>query len=375
MRIPLSSPDITDSEIEAVLRVLRTTQLSMGPKLEEFERRFAEFTGTRCAVAVSSGTSGLHACIRALGLGPGDEVITTPFSFIASANALLYEGVVPVFVDIDPQTLNIDPAKIEAAITPRTRALLIVHVFGCPSPMRQIIAVARRHGLKVIEDACEATGAEIDGKKVGGIGDIGVYGFYPNKQITTGEGGMVVTNDTSLSSSVKMCRNQGRDGTGDWFDHSVLGYNYRLSEMNCALGIAQLERIEDILLMRESVARRYREKLKDNANLILPEPQLAGGRISWFTYVVRLSERFTRADRDRIVFGMKKEGIGCGRYFAPIHLQPLYVKLFGYKEGDFPFTEENAARSIALPFFNRITDDQIDEVSGRLCELTGLGYR
>jgi perosamine synthetase len=273
-------------------------------------------------------------------------------------------------VDIDPQTLNIDPAKIEAAITPRTRALLIVHVFGRPAPMRRIISIARRHGLKVIEDACEAAGAEIEGVKVGGIGDIGVHGFYPNKQITTGEGGMVVTNDTSLSSSVKMCRNQGRDGTSDWFDHSVLGYNYRLSEINCALGIAQLERIEDILRMRESVARKYRERLKDNPNLILPEPQLTGGRISWFTYVVKLSERFTRADRDRIVIGMMKEGIGCGRYFAPIHLQPLYVKLFGYREGDFPFTEGNAARSIALPLFNRITDDQIDEVGRRLCELT-----
>jgi perosamine synthetase len=371
MRIPLSSPDITDSEIEAVVRVLRTTQLSMGPKLEEFERRFAEFSCTRCAVAISSGTSGLHACVRALGLGPGDEVITTPFSFIASANALLYEGVVPVFVDIDPHTLNIDPAKIEAAITPRTRALLIVHVFGRPSPMHQIISIARRHGLNVIEDACEAIGAEIEGERVGGIGDIGVFGFYPNKQITTGEGGMVVTNDTSLSSSVKICRNQGRDSTSDWFDHTDLGYNYRLSEMNCALGIAQLERIENILLMRESVARRYTEKLKGNSHLILPELVLTGGRISWFTYVVRLSEQFTRADRDRIVAGLKKEGIGCGRYFAPIHLQPLYVRLFGYSDGDFPFTEDNAARSIALPFFNRITDDQIDEVTGRLCELTG----
>lgn len=368
MRIPLSAPDVTEGEVEAVARVLRTPHLSLGPKLAEFERDVAAYAGTRHAVAVNSGTSGLHLSVRALGLRAGDEVITTPFSFIASANALLYEGARPVFVDIDPETLNLDPLRIEAAVTPRTKALMVVHVFGRPAPMGALMAAARRHNLKVVEDACEAVGAECGGRKVGGIGDAGVFAFYPNKQITTGEGGVLITDNEVVADASRRMRNQGRDATSDWFEHVELGYNYRLSDISCALGIEQLRRIEAILRTRESVALGYAELLKHEPRLHLPESSVEGGRVSWFVYVVRLGERFTRAQRDRIVGEMRELGIGCGRYFAPIHLQPLYVRSFGYQPGDFPHAERSADRAIALPFFNRITDAQQDEVCQRLIE-------
>jgi perosamine synthetase len=368
MRIPLSAPDVTEREVEAVAAVLRTPHLSRGPKLVEFERDVAAYAGTRHAVAVNSGTSGLHLCVRALGLTDGDEVITTPFSFVASANALLYEGARPVFVDIDPRTLNIDLPKIEAAMTPRTKAIMVVHIFGRPAEMGAIKAVAERHKLKVIEDACEALGAECGGRKVGGIGTAGVFAFYPNKQITTGEGGVIVTDDGSVAAGARRLRNQGRDPSSDWFEHVELGYNYRLSDINCALGVEQLRRIEIILRMREAVALRYEERLKDEPRLLLPESSIADGRISWFVYVVRLAEYFTRTQRDWIVSKLRELGIGCGRYFAPIHLQPLYARSFGYRVGDFPHAERSAERAIALPFFNKITDNQLDEVCVRLVE-------
>ncbi len=369
MRIPLSAPDISDAEIAAVVEVLRTPHLSLGPKLDEFERLAAEYAGTTHAVAVNSGTSGLHLCVRALGIRRGDEVITTPFSFIASSNVLLYEGAKPVFVDVDPHTLNIDPSKIEDAVTPKTRAIMVVHVFGRPSPMREILEIAGRHQLRVIEDACEAIGAKYGGRRVGSIGDAGVFAFYPNKQITTGEGGVIVTSSQSVAKQAKMLRNQGRDPAAGWLEHVELGYNYRLSDINCALGIEQLKRIESILRARESVARGYERRLRGNPNLILPEIDCRDGRISWFVYVVRLSDDFTRAQRDWIVSEVRKAGIGCGRYFAPIHLQPLYAGLFGFREGDFPITEHHAARALALPFFNRITDAQLDEICERLDQL------
>ncbi len=362
MRIPLSAPDISESEISAVVEVLRSPRLSLGPKLEEFERNVAEFADAKHAVAVNSGTSGLHLCVRALRLKAGDEVITTPFSFVASANVLLYEKAIPVFVDIDEQTLNIDANKIEAAITPKTKAIMVVHVFGRPSPMREICEIAARYNLKIIEDACEAIGAEFENKKVGSIGDAGVFAFYPNKQITTGEGGMIVTNSEITARQAKMLRNQGRDASSEWFEHVELGYNYRLSEINCALGIGQLERIERILRRRESIARKYNERLRNNPYLVLPEIDFPNGRISWFVYVVRLNENFTRKQRDSVVNQINQSGIGCGRYFAPIHLQPFYVENFGYKTGDFPAAERAAELVIALPFFNRIADAQIEEV-------------
>lgn len=362
MRIPLSAPDITETEIAAVVEVLRSPRLSLGPKTVEFERAVAEYAGTKHAVAVNSGTSGLHLCVRALGLKAGDEIITTPFSFIASANVLLYENATPVFVDIDEQTLNIDAGRIEAAITEKTKAIMVVHVFGRPSPMREIMEIAERRNLKIIEDACEAIGAECAGRKVGGIGDAGVFAFYPNKQITTGEGGMIVTDDDSIAALARMLRNQGRDAAFEWFEHTRLGYNYRLSDINCAVGVEQLKRLESILRQREAAARKYQARLENNPHLILPEIEFSEGRISWFVYVVRLKENFTRAQRDSIVARMNQAGIGCGRYFAPIHLQPFYAEKFGFRAGDFPVAEHAAERVIALPFFNRIADREIDEV-------------
>ncbi|MCY7376405.1 MAG: DegT/DnrJ/EryC1/StrS family aminotransferase [Pyrinomonadaceae bacterium] len=369
MRIPLSAPDISESEINAVVEVLRSPRLSLGPKLVEFERNAAEYAGAKYGIAINSGTSGLHLCVRAIGLKADDEVITTPFSFVASANVLLYEKAIPVFVDIDEETLNIDPKKIEAAITPKTKAIMVVHVFGRPSPMREIAEIAARYNLKIIEDACEAIGAEYENRRVGNIGDGGVFAFYPNKQMTTGEGGMLVTNDDFIAAQAKMLRNQGRDSSAEWFEHIALGYNYRLSEINCALGIEQLKRLDSMLNEREAAARKYDARLKNNPHLILPELEFPNGRVSWFVYVVRLRENFTRAQRDSIVGAMQKSGIGCGRYFAPIHLQPFYAASFGFRAGDFPVAERAAERVMALPFFNKVTDAQIEEVSATLEKL------
>ena len=279
---------------------------------------------------------------------------------------MLYERASPVFVDIDPVTLNIDPAKIEAAITDRTRALMIVHVFGRPAPMDEIKSIALKHGLKIIEDACEALGAETRGRMAGSIGEAGVFAFYPNKQITTGEGGAIVTDSEDIRDRVIQLRNHGRDPRSEWFEHVELGYNYRISDINCALGVEQLRRIDEILTLREGVATRYGEMLRDNSDLILPNMEFEGGRISWFVYVVLLKADFRRAQRDWVIEQLKAEGIGCGRYFAPIHLQPLYKRLFGYIEGDFPIAEDVADRAIALPFFNRLTETQQWEVCSRL---------
>jgi len=369
MKIPLSAPDITETEIASVVEVLRSPRLSLGPKLEEFEKNVAEYAGTKHAFAVNSGTSGLHLCVRALGLKAGDEVITTPFSFVASANVLLYEKVVPVFVDIDSKTLNLDANKIEAAITEKTRAIMVVHVFGRPSPMREIVEIANRYNLKIIEDACEAIGAKSGNQTAGSVGDAGVFAFYPNKQITTGEGGMIVTNDDFIAKQARMLRNQGRDAASEWFEHVALGYNYRLPEINCALGIEQLKRLDSILNQREAIARKYQARLQKNLHLVLPEIEIPDGKISWFVYVVRLNENFTRAQRDLLIKEMNRAGIGCGRYFAPIHLQPFYVKTFGSKTGDFPLAEHAAERVVALPFFNRISDREIDEVCATLTRL------
>jgi perosamine synthetase len=369
MRIPLSQPDITKAEIDAAVGVLGSGWLSLGPMLPEFERAVADYCGARHAVAVNSGTSGLHLCVRGLGIGEGDEVITTSFSFIASANAALYERARPVLVDIDPVTLNIDPEKAEGAITPRTRAIIPVHTFGRTGPVDELVEIARRHGLFLIEDACEALGAEHRGRKAGTFGDAGVFAFYPNKQITTGEGGVIVTSDDSLAARARCMRNQGRDPSAGWYEHTELGYNYRIPEVSCAIGIEQLKRIGGILERRQAVADRYCKHLSQNPDIILPAAEAPGSRISWFVYVIRLSDAFSGEDRDWIAGEMNRRGIGCQRYFAPIHLQPLYRRLFGYREGDLPITENVACRTIALPFFNRITDEQIAEVCATLEEV------
>ena len=368
MRIPLSAPDITEAEIEAVSAVLRTSRLSLGPKLEEFEQAMTRYVGTSHAIAVNSGTSGLHLCIRALNISEGDEVIVPSFAFIAVANALRYERATPVFVDIDPKTLNLDPGKIEEAITPRTRAILIVHTFGCPAALAEILEIARRHQLFVIEDACEAIGAEYDGRKVGSFGDAGVFGFYPNKQITTGEGGMIVTNNPKIAGLACTLRNQGRSESGEWLQHEELGYNYRISELNCALGVEQLKRIESILGRRGAIAREYHLRLQNDPHLELPPIELPRRRLSWFVYVVRLRNSFTAFHRDQLFREMAARGMGCGRYFAPIHLQPVYQSLPNQRM-NLPVTESQAARTLALPFFNRITEAQIAEVCSTLLEV------
>jgi perosamine synthetase len=365
IRIPLSAPDITESDIKAVINVLRTPQLSLGPKLEAFERAAAEYAEACHAVAVNSGTSGLHLCIRCLGIGDGDEAIVPSFTFIAAANVIRMERATPVFVDIDPATLNLDPEKVEAAITPKTRAILVVHTFGRSADMTALLDIAKRHRLRIIEDACEAIGAEDHGRKVGTIGDAGVFAFYPNKQITTGEGGMIVTNDGALATMARALRNQGRGNPGEWLEHSLIGYNYRLSEMQCALGLEQLRRIESILARRAEVAAMYDQQLRKNPDLMVPELHIPEGRMSWFVYVIRLRDRFQRHHRDAIVAALRERGIGCGRYFAPIHLQPAYSDLPRAKD-PLTSTEHAGARSIALPFFNKISAAEVREVCDKL---------
>ncbi len=368
MRIPLAKPDISAADIQAVARVLGTPRLSLGEELKEFEHSVARYVGAPHGVAVSSGTSALHLCIRALGIGPGDEVIVPSFAFIAVANAVRYERAVPVFVDIEPATLNLDPRKVKAAISPKTRAIIVVHTFGCPAELGEILKLAKRHHVSVIEDACEAFGADYEGKKVGSLGDIGVFAFYPNKQITTGEGGMCVTRDHKTASLLRALRNQGRRDSEDWLDHFELGYNYRISELNCALGNEQMKRIESILARRESVARLYQEKLSHLPHVTLPALNLPRRRISWFVYVVRLGIQFNRGHRDWIRSEMMARGIECGRYFAPIHLQPLYQHE-DCRKNELSVTESAADRCLALPFFNTLTEQQVDKVCRTLALL------
>lgn len=367
MTIPLSAPDILESDIEAVAEVLRSPRLSLGPVAEAFEHALASYVGVDHGVAVSSGTAGLHLCIRALNIGPGDEVIVPSFTFIAVANCVRYERAKPVFVDIDPITLNLDPAKIEAAITPRTRAIIVVHTFGCPAQMDAIQKIAAKHNLIIIEDTCEAIGAEFQNRKVGSFGHAAVFAFYPNKQITTGEGGMVVTRDAALAARIRALRNQGRYPSDDWFQHTELGYNYRISDINCVLGLRQLQRIDSILHQRETVARTYAQLLARNPHLLLPPTNLPHRRISWFVYVVRLADSFTRLQRDAILQALTARGIGCGRYFAPIHLQPAYASWRTLTS--LPVTEHCADRTIALPFYNRLTEDKIQQVCDTLASL------
>ena len=368
MKIPLSSPDISEAEIAAVQAVLRTTRLSLGGKLEEFEQSLAAYAGTKHAVALSSGTAALHLALLSAGISAGAEVIVPSFTFIAVANAVRYVGATPVFVDIDPQTLNMAPAAVAAAITPKSRAIMVVHTFGVPAALEELLAIARRHHLVMIEDACEALAGEYQGRKLGSFGNAGVFGFYPNKQITTGEGGALVTDDAKVAARAKMLRNQGRDSSEEWFSHQEIGYNYRISEINCALGSAQLARIAEILTARERVAQMYEARLCNHVDLVLPPTQIASGKISWFVYVVRLAERFAGAGRDRIATDLTARGIGCGRYFAPIHQQPAYRNV-PHRCMDLKVTESIAQRTLALPFFNQLAEKQVAEVCRVLREV------
>ena len=363
MQVPLSGPDITEKEINAVVEVLRSGVLSIGPRLEEFENKIATFVGVKHAIGVNSGTSGLHLAVRALGISDGDEVITTPFSFIASSNCILFERATPVFVDIDPLTLNIDVERIESAITPRTKALLPVDAFGQPVDIEAIRSIAAKYGLPIIEDACEALGAEFNGIKAGSHADIAVFAFYPNKQITTAEGGMVVTNDDHIADLVRSMRSQGRPITGLWLEHERLGYNYRMSELHAALGCVQMDRIDEIISKRRHVAEMYNSHLGEVEEVSVPyvDPRV---KMSWFIYVVRFH---ASVNRDKVMEYLIEHGVGCKPYFTPIHLQPFYREM-GFNEGDFPITESVAKTTLALPFFSNMTEEQIDYVVKTLKE-------
>jgi perosamine synthetase len=361
MRIPLSSPDISERDIEAVVSVLRTPQLSLGPKLFAFEGAFARYIGVPHGIALSSGTAGLHLGLQALGIQEGDEVILPSFTFIAAANAVRYLRAVPVFAEINPVTLNLDPASVERAVTCKTRAVIVVHTFGYPADLDPILRIAEKHNLRVIEDACEAVGAEYRGQRVGGIGDLGVFSFYPNKPITTGEGGVAVTRDGDVARTIRALRNQGRMENDGWLEHTLLGSNYRLPEISCALGISQLERIEAILARREAVARSYAAGLSVYPEIEIPPLSAPNGRICWFAFIVRLPS----GCRDRVMEVLTEKGIGCRAYFPPIHLQPLYSP---YARGPLPVSENIASRTLALPFFNALTEDAIAEVCGTLGE-------
>jgi perosamine synthetase len=371
--IPLSAPDITDAEIDAVTAVLRTPYLSLGPELAAFESALVAYHAVPHAVAVSSGTAGLHLALLVLGIGEGDEVIVPSFAFVAVANVVLHVRATPVFAEIDPLTLNLDPDAVEHAVTPRTRAILVVHTFGVPADMDALQTIARRYNLVIIEDACEAIGAQFGAlsgdpphsRCVGSFGDLAVLAFYPNKQLTTGEGGAVLARDPVHAARLRSLRNQGRGPGTDWLDHVEIGYNYRLSELACALGGIQLSRIDEILALRHAAAQRYHDFFTEMAvnGLELPPLTLPARTISWFVYVIRLPEH---VDRERVRTALAARGIATGRYFAPIHLQPVWRKHPNAVAAVLPVTESIARRTLALPFFNRITSSQQQEVTSAI---------
>ena len=361
--IPLARPHIGERERELVMDVLRSDALACGEMVPAFERAFADRVGTRFAVACSSGTAGLHVALDRLGLGPGDEVITSSFSFIASANVILHERATPVFADIDERTFNVDPAAVEAAITPRTRAIVPIHIFGYPCDIEAVSRVAAEHGVPVVEDACEALGCSVDGRPVGSHGNPAVYGFYPNKQLTTGEGGMVTTDDEDVAADMRSLVNQGRSDNGDWLVHQRLGFNFRMDEMSAAVGLAQLEKLEFMLAERARVARRYGQQLAGIEGVELPYE----GRHprSWFIYHVRLAGHIDRAS---VIEAMAARGISTRPYLPAIHLQPEYRSL-GMREGMLPVTERVSRSTLALPFFIQLQDEDVDHVCASLREV------
>jgi perosamine synthetase len=362
--IPLARPEIGAREEELVLEVLRSGRLSLGPMGERFERELAEWLGVDDAVAVSSGTAALHLCVRALGWGPGDEVLTSPFSFVASANCLLYEGVRPVFCDIDPETLNLDPGAVGSAVGERTVGILPVHIFGYPAAMPEVEALAARHGLGILEDACESLGAiDAEGRRVGARGNLATFAFYANKQLTTGEGGMIVPTDPGVASLLRSTRNQGREADMGWLDHTRLGFNYRLSEVAAALGVAQLEKLDAMLADRARVAALYAEGLAGIEGLGVPVAGRGAEVRSWFVYTVQLP---AGADREATIAGLAERGVASKAYLPCIHLFPHLRKL-GYGEGQFPVAEAVSARSLALPFFPAMGESEV----GRVCEALG----
>jgi perosamine synthetase len=362
--IPLARPSIGPAEEASVLETLRSGRLSLGPRLPAFEVALSAQVGGLPVSAVSSGTAGLHLAVRAAGIEAGDEVVTSPFSFVASANCVLFENARPVFCDIDPRTLNIDPAAAAEAVGERTTGLLPVHIFGYPADLPALERLAAERGLWIVEDACEALGAAHgDGTPVGGRGHAAVFAFYANKQITTGEGGAVVCPDAAAKERLDSERNQGRAPDMDWLDHDRLGFNYRLDELSCALGLAQLERLDELLAGRERVAALYAKALRDIEGLELPCPDADGDRRSWFVYVVQLPRG---VDRDAAVVAMRERGVDTKPYLPAIHLMGFYRERFGHREGEFPVCEDVAARSLALPFFPQLTEGEVEQVAETL---------
>lgn len=378
LKVNLAAPDIGSLEINSVAEVMNSPILALGPFQKRFEESFTSFIGARHAVAVNSGTSGLHLLIRAFGIRDGDEVITTPFSFIASSNCILYERAKPVCVDIELDTANINPDLIEDAITPRTKAILPVDAFGQPAKLDVIRGIADRHGLKVIEDSCESLGSEYKGIKCGNgtYADGAVFAFYPNKQITTGEGGMIVTDDPEIARLCRSMANQGRGDSGLWLSHERLGFNYRMDEMSAALGWAQMQRIEEIIQKRQRVADMYNERLASVSGVWLPKVAPEVTKMSWFVYVIRVgvdepNHQRQMQIRDHVMKVFTENGVGCRPYFTPIHLQPFYRQMFGFKEGDFSVTEFAGRTSIAIPFHNNLTREEVEYVAQVLEE--GIG--
>jgi perosamine synthetase len=368
--IPLAKPEVGAREEELVLEVLRSGRLSLGPMGERFERAFAEWLGVADAVAVSSGTTGLHLGVRALGWGPGEEVLTSPFSFVASANCLLYEGARPVFCDVDPVTLNLDPDAAAAAVSERTAGILPVHIFGYPAAMPELEALAAKHDLGLLEDACEALGGvDSEGRSVGARGHLATFAFYANKQMTTGEGGMVVPGDAALAARLRSERNQGRAADMGWLDHGGLGFNYRLSDVAAALGLAQVEKLTPMLSARERVAEAYAERLAGVEGVAVPIAARDAERRSWFVYVVRLDEEI---DRDATIARLAERGVASKAYLPCIHLFP-HLRELGYREGQFPVAEAASARSLALPFFPSMSEGQVDRVCQELAAALGQG--
>ncbi len=383
-KIPMSSPDLTNAERQAVADVMNTPMLSMGQRVKDFEQAFCERMGAKHAIAVNSGTAGLHLCVRAAGIGEGDLVITTPFSFVASSNVMLFENAIPLFVDVDPKTGNIDTELVKDAIEntekylprvgaqhaaplrSRLKAILPVDVFGQPANMDEIMALAKEHNLTVIEDSCEALGAEYKGKPAGMLGDFGVFAFYPNKQMTTGEGGMVITNNDEHADYMRAMRNQGRAPGDTWLTHTHLGYNYRLDEMSAALGAVQMSRLDEMLEKRTQVANAYEARLQDVRGVETQFIEKSTSKMSWFVYVVRFDKSI---NRDELAQKLIAKGIPVRPYFAPIHLQPYMAEQFGYQRGDFPITEDLGKRSLALPFSGVMSEEQVAQVCETIAEL------
>jgi dTDP-4-amino-4,6-dideoxygalactose transaminase len=390
MSIRMSSPDLSDADREAVNQVVQTPNLSMGPKIEAFEHAFCDLTGAEHAIGVNSGTAGLHLCVRAAEIGVSDLVITTPFSFVASTNVILFEKAVPVFVDVDPVTGNMNTDLLDQAVEdlcfggeaaqrwlPRklpavnqsglnsVRAILPIDVFGQPADYDSINKSANQHGLTVIEDSCEALGGAYKGRYTGTLGDYGVFAFYPNKQITTGEGGMIITNDDQAADFMRALRNQGRAPGDTWLQHTHMGYNYRLDEMSAALGLSQLERLDVLLEKRARVAHWYDTYLAKIEGVSTPKIVPDTTAVSWFVYVIRVAES---VNRDRLALLLEEKGIPVRPYFSPIHLQPYMVEMFGYEKGDYPVTEALGDRSLALPFSGAMTEEDVVTVSQRIAE-------